>query len=67
MEEGSRVALKDIPYIQGTVKKLPRSVGRTKPRCLIETEDGERWVGVDELVELPQDSQPTDSPEADTD
>jgi len=64
LEEGSKVALKEIPYIQGIVKKLPRSIGRTKPRCLIETEDGERWVGVDELVEV---TDAPDNSEADTD
>lgn len=58
MTEGDRVSLNDAPYITGVVIKLPRSEGRKRPRCVVKTEDGERWFFVDELsvisAELPQ-------------
>lgn len=56
MTLGDRVCLADAPYIQGTIIRLPRSEGRKRPRCVIQTDDGERWFFLDELKPVTDDS-----------
>lgn len=50
MEIGDAVILPDGS--QGTITQLPRSVGRKRPRVLVNTLSGEQWVHLDELKEV---------------
>lgn len=55
MEIGDAVILPDGS--QGTIMQMPRSVGRKRPRVLVNALSGEQWVHLDELKEVPREAQ----------
>lgn len=49
MEPGDTVTLASDMTFRGTLVRLPRSVGRKRPRALVQSQLGEQWIPVDEL------------------
>lgn len=49
IEVGDSVTLVSDPTFQGTLVKLPRSIGRKRARALVTSTLGEQWVFLDEL------------------
>jgi len=41
----------------GTIKRLPRSEGRKRPRVLVATTEGDLWFHLDELKEAPVETE----------
>jgi hypothetical protein len=52
MNVGDTVSTVVDPNFRGTVVQLPRSVGRKRPRALVQYQGGERWFFMDELKEV---------------
>lgn len=57
MNVGDTVALTVDPNFRGTLVQLPRSVGRKRPRVLVQYQGGEKWFFMDELVEAKNETE----------
>ena len=49
MEPGDTVTLASDTTFRGTLVRMPRSVGRSQPRALVQSQLGEQWIPVDQL------------------
>ena len=50
MEPGDTVTLASDSTFRGTLVRLPRSVGRKAPRALVQSQLGEQWIPISELL-----------------
>lgn len=57
MEPGDTVTLASDMTFRGTLVRLPRSVGRKRPRALVQSQLGEQWIPVDELRPAPTENE----------
>ena len=44
MEPGDTVTLASDTTFRGTLVRMPRSVGRSQPRALVQSQLGEQWI-----------------------
>lgn len=56
MDVGDPVLLPDGSL--GTLKRLPRSEGSKRPRALVASPQGDIWLHLDELKEVPGETKP---------
>lgn len=52
MEVGDTVALVGNEAFRGTIVQMPRSVGRKRPRALVQSLQGQQWLFIDELKKV---------------
>jgi hypothetical protein len=55
MSAGDSVTKLADDSFRGTIIRLPRSVGRKRPRALVASLDGESWIHLDELKKVEPD------------
>ena len=56
MDVGDTVTLASDSDFRGTLVKLPASIGRKRPRALVQSTLGEQWYHLDELRKAPEDA-----------
>ena len=52
MDVGDTVTLVNNDVFRGTIVQMPRSVGRKRPRALVQSLQGQQWMFIDELKKV---------------